>query len=186
MVMDFAAGSAESGPVSTPGDRGPEEAFERVRKALDASKVFPAMVDNNGYGPDVAEIARQSGVSEELLRKPGTSINRLVNERFRKAPLVRQSPARGVCASFERHDSQAHSEGLRAYLAGLRERGQKLPSRPHKSNQVDFERISESARVPLEWLKSTGANGGYVQLITARRTIRLAEWKAIGPNELLP
>jgi hypothetical protein len=184
--MDFAAGSAQSGPVFTPGDPSPEDVFERVRKALDASKVFPAMIDSNGYGPDLAEIARQSGVPEELLRKPGTSINRLVNERFRKAPLAQQSPARfGVCASFARDDSQAYSTRLSAYLAGLRERGQKLPSRPHKPNQVDFDRISESARVPLEWLKATGANGGYAQLTTARRTIGLADWKAIGPNELL-
>lgn len=56
--MDFAASSTECGPVSTSGDAGPEEAFEWVRKALDASKVFPAMVDSNGHGPDFAESPR--------------------------------------------------------------------------------------------------------------------------------
>jgi hypothetical protein len=184
--MDFAAGCMESGSISTLEDLGPEEAFERVRNALDASTVFPAMVDGNRYEPDLTEIARRSGVPEELLRKSGTSINRFVSERFRKAPLARQSAPRfGVCARSEPSDSQTLSERLAAYFASLCEQGQKLPSRPHRPNQADFERISESARVPLEWLKSTGPNGGYAQLTKARRTIGLAEWKAIGPNELL-
>jgi len=187
--MDFVAGGIESGSISTLEDLGPVEAFERVRKVLDASKVFPAMVDSDGYGPDLSEIARRSGVPEELLRKPGTSINRLVSERSTKAPLARQASARaGVCAASEPRDSQTHSthsERLRAYFVDLRDRGQKLPSRPHKRNKLDFERISEGACVPLEWLKAAGPDGGYALLTTARRTIGLAEWKAIGPNELL-
>jgi len=71
------------------------------------------------------------------------------------------------------------------YFSGLRERGQKIPSRPLRPRQADFERIAESARVPLAWLKSAGPNGGYARLAEARRSIGLAEWKALGPDELL-